>query len=97
MSVARYSYLPAVLSRDKELVALLRASGDQHLIDLVNAKLEFVAAVSGSSAVYLLDARGVALAADNWKSSQTFVGTSYSYRPYFIDEYRRGKRTRLTG
>ena len=89
-SVARFHYLPSVLARDKDVLALLRAPENAQLVALINAKLQFVSEASGVAAVYVLDPDGIARAAGNWDSPNTFVGSSYAYRPYLLDALRVG-------
>ncbi|MGH7003402.1 MAG: sensor histidine kinase, partial [Alphaproteobacteria bacterium] len=47
--------------------------------------LKFESLIGGtrSSVIYLLDADGLALAASNWNEPISFVGTNYSFRPYY--------------
>lgn len=81
----RYAFLPALLADDFRLQSLLIAPGNQEQKQRVNGVLAHVNAIAGSLDVYLMDARGVTLAASNWQEELTFVGRDFGFRPYFID------------
>ena len=83
----KHRSLPVVLAQDPEVAALLRASADP---DVVNRKLEALAGQTRAAVIYVLDADGVARAASNWRLPTSFVGSDYSFRPYFTDAVRRG-------
>jgi C4-dicarboxylate-specific signal transduction histidine kinase len=84
--VARYRYLPFVLGQDERVQRLLDVEGDQTLVDGANKYLETINASAGSSALFLLNAEGTALASSNWQDGEySFVGKSYAIRPYFKD------------
>jgi two-component system C4-dicarboxylate transport sensor histidine kinase DctB len=77
----KHRSLPLVLAEDPEAIALLSASsGDP---STVNLKLERLAGQTRAAAIYLIDARGVAVAASNWRLPTSFVGSDYGFRPYF--------------
>lgn len=81
----RYAFLPALLADDQRLLELLAAPDDSARRDQVNRFLAHVNAIAGSLDVYLMDARGVTLAASNWQDELTFVGQNFVFRPYFLD------------
>ena len=89
----KYEALPEVVALDPRVRLLLVRPGDEQVVDTVNRHLENVSRVTGASDVYLMDARGLTLAASNWNRSKPFVGRNFSYRPYFQDsiEGRPGK------
>ncbi|MFK8253967.1 sensor histidine kinase [Ancylobacter terrae] len=72
--------LPLILARDPDVAAAL-AGGDVHALDV---KLADIARETRSAVIYLLDARGTAIAASNWNESTSFVGSDYAFRDYFI-------------
>lgn len=78
----KHRSLPLVLVQDPEAVALLRDPTTAEA-DLMNRKLELLADQTRAAAIYLLDADGVARAASNWRLPTSFVGSDYSFRPYF--------------
>ncbi|MGA1859752.1 ATP-binding protein [Azospirillum sp. 11R-A] len=82
-AVGRYDYLPFLLARDHEVLDLLDAPSDLRR-DAVNRRLETANAAAGSAALYVVDRKGLALAASNWADPvQSFIGHTYDFRPYF--------------
>ncbi len=86
----RQRAVPSVLATDPDLRALVSAPSDARR-DAANAKLEILAAEVRAAALYVLDARGTALAASNWRLPTSFVGSNYRFRPYFTDALRDGE------
>jgi two-component system, NtrC family, C4-dicarboxylate transport sensor histidine kinase DctB len=86
----RHRSLPLVLAQDPDLLAALESPepGD---IDRLNRKFERLAREVRAAAIYVLDARGVALAASNWREPTSFVGSDYRFRPYHFDALREGQ------
>lgn len=79
----RFAYLPALLSGDQRLRALLASPGDPGMMGEVNRFLGYVNRITGALDVYLMDARGLTLAASNWQQPNTFIGNNFAFRPYF--------------
>ena len=86
--LGRFAFLPALLADDRRLLDLLEAPGKPDRRAEVNRFLEHVNAIAGSLDVYLMDARGVTLAASNWRDELTFVGRDFGFRPYFVEAMR---------
>lgn len=74
--------VPLVLAEDPDVRAALRAP-IQARVEALDMRLEALAAETRASVIYLLDARGVAIAASNWRRPDSFVASDYSFRPYF--------------
>jgi C4-dicarboxylate-specific signal transduction histidine kinase len=89
-AVRRHDYLPLVLASDHDVLAMLRAPGDESLRDRVNRKLEAVNRAAGAAALYIVDRSGTAIASSNWNDPETYVGSSYAFRPYFRDALANG-------
>ena len=87
--LAKHRSLPFVLSQDADVAQVLR-SGDPRGVDALNHKLETLSAGTRASAIYVLDARGKTIAASNWRLPTSFVGSDYSFRPYFKDAQANG-------
>ncbi|MDD1506096.1 sensor histidine kinase [Pseudomonas sp. CNPSo 3701] len=83
--VDRFRSVPQLLSMDSDIRALLKAPEDPHLRDKLNRRFELLNAAAGASVLYLIDRKGVTLAASNWNEWSSFVGSNYSFRPYFQD------------
>ncbi len=90
--VARHDYLPYAASRHPDITALLRQPANLALVDKVNRDLDALQKASGAAVIFLLDTRGMTLAASNWDTPGNFVGQSYQRRAYFEDaiQGRRG-------
>jgi len=80
--LAKYEYLPELLSRNAYLINALR-SRNAAQIQETNRYLQSVALSSGASDVYLMDQEGLTIAASNFDLDRSFVGRNFSFRPYF--------------
>ena len=85
----KHRSLPVVLAQDPEVINLLVAA-EAGETAVVNQKLETLATQMRAAAIYVLDERGVARAASNWRLPTSFVGSDYSFRPYFQNAMREG-------
>ncbi|MDY0746960.1 PAS domain S-box protein [Paucibacter sp. R3-3] len=81
----RFDYLPDTISHQQDVLAALAHPQDATAIDRANHYIEGVNRRAGSDALYLIDTRGITLAASNWRERVSFLGQSYANRPYFID------------
>jgi two-component system, LuxR family, sensor histidine kinase DctS len=83
---ATFKYLPYTVSRHPDVLALLAEPDNPALRQRVNVYLEEVNRRAGSLDLYVMDTRGLTLAASNWaEPARSFVGNAYANRPYFID------------
>ncbi|NQE61356.1 ATP-binding protein [Caulobacter sp. RHG1] len=80
--LAKHRSLPFVLAQDPDVAQLLR-SNDQRGVEAMNRKLETLSGGTRAAVIYLLNAKGMAVAASNWREPTSFVGSDYSFRPYF--------------
>ncbi|KAA6124488.1 sensor histidine kinase [Cupriavidus cauae] len=92
----RYEYLPAVVALNHDVQRLLREPDTPGLPMAANRFLAEVNAAAKSTAIYVMDAHGLTLAASNWNEAASFVGINFSYRPYFRDAMQ-GKPGRFYG
>lgn len=83
--LARFQFIPQLISKNMILVDLLRDPHSSPRKDIVNHYLEEINTIIGASDTYLMDAQGLTLAASNWLDEQTFNNKNFSFRPYFID------------
>ena len=81
----KFDYLPFTVARQPLVLALLARPHDTAQIDATNRYLEDVSHRAGSAALYVMGVDGLTLAASNWRTRDSFVGQSYSERPYFQD------------
>ena len=92
----RFEYLPHVVALNDQVVRLLRNPGDAVTRDAVNAYLQTINANAGASAMYVMNAQGLTLAASNWSLPGSFVNMNFAYRPYF-QEATKGLTGRFYG
>jgi two-component system C4-dicarboxylate transport sensor histidine kinase DctB len=78
----RNEALPGLLALEGKLGALLDADTPATR-DAANHHLEAVTSISHVSATYLMNDKGLTLAASNWSQPVPFVGRNYAFRPYF--------------
>ncbi|HEU0229893.1 MAG TPA: PAS domain S-box protein [Burkholderiaceae bacterium] len=90
--VEKYDDLPYVAALHPALRNLLSQPTDHALVDKVNRYLANLQRRTGAEDLYVIDTQGLTLAASNWNTQASFVGQSYSRRPYFEDalQGRRG-------
>lgn len=88
--IERFRYLPDVAAEDVRIGIALRDRSEAATA-AASRYLETVTARSGAADLYLLDAAGTTIAASNWNTAQSFVGSNYAFRPYFTDALATGK------
>ena len=74
--------LPFLLSRDRDVAEAL-AGTDPQKRAVLDRKLEELVAGTSAAVIYVIDPKGVAIAASNWREPTSFVGNDYSFRAYF--------------
>jgi two-component system, NtrC family, C4-dicarboxylate transport sensor histidine kinase DctB len=77
----KFSLVPRVLAVDPEVAMLLAGGSDARAV--LNRRLSALARQTNAAAIYLMDSRGLTLAASNWNRPDSFVGSDYSFRDYF--------------
>jgi len=86
----RYDYLPQMLASRESVQRFLATPETQNPMPL-NLQLDRFRFTAGVSDVYLLDRDGTTVAASNWHRSNTFIGQSYAFRPYYKDAIAGGE------
>ncbi|XQU69935.1 histidine kinase [Cupriavidus sp. H18C1] len=81
--LARYDFVPSLLSLDDEISALLARPDDPARVAAANAHLAAVNARAGTLAVFVLDRQGRVRATSNWQRPDSYLGEDLSFRPYF--------------
>ncbi|PWK38335.1 sensor histidine kinase [Cupriavidus plantarum] len=81
--LARYDYVPSLLSLDARIDALLHDSKDPTRVAEANVYLAALNARAGTRVVYVLDARGHVVATSNYQRPDSYLGEDLSFRPYF--------------
>jgi two-component system C4-dicarboxylate transport sensor histidine kinase DctB len=87
--LAKHRSLPFVLGQDPDVASTLR-DPDPARIDALNRKLETLSQGTGAAVIYVLDDKGMTIAASNWRMPTTFVGSHYGFRPYYQNAMRSG-------
>jgi two-component system, NtrC family, C4-dicarboxylate transport sensor histidine kinase DctB len=87
----KFSLVPLVLARDPQVQSLM--TGDRAQQRGLNQRLEQLAGQTGAAAIYLMDRKGLTLAASNWNRPDSFVGSNYGFRRYFLDARATGIAT----
>ena len=75
--------LPMILSHNPLFVDLISHPLSEKLRMKVNHELERINSLAETSALYILDRRGITIAASNWRGPVSFIGENLSFRPYF--------------
>ena len=86
----KYAYLPEITAAHPLVVDTLEHPGNANRTAALNTFLEVLNRTVKSAAVYVMDAKGMTIAASNWRERATFVGNNYSFRPYFQDAIAAG-------
>jgi len=89
--IDRYATAPGVAALHPTIEDVLRHPDDPVRVDRANRYLKELSQRLDTDVVYVLDARGMGVAASNWDSDTTFVGIDLSYRPYFKEALGRGQ------
>ena len=92
--LSRNEALPGLMVLERKLGAALDAESGSRAA--ANHYLEAVAQAARISAAYLMDGRGLTLAASNWNQPVNFVGQNYAFRPY-VQEALAGSLGRFYG
>ncbi len=90
-ALARFDYLPALLETTPTVMELLARPALPALRDDANRTLVRINAIAGADMLFVLDARGDALAAADWDQPSTTVGHNYTYRPYMKGALAQGR------
>jgi Signal transduction histidine kinase regulating C4-dicarboxylate transport system len=89
--IERFHYLPVAISQAPETRAALENSDDPSAAEVANGFLSKLNETAGASEIFLMEDTGSVVAASNWWTLKSLVGTNYSFRPYFADAMARGR------
>lgn len=81
----RFEALPALLAQDDDVRRFFAEAREPSDIASMNLWLRSVNELIESSDLYLIALDGMTLAASNFDRSDSFVGQSFTYRPYFTE------------
>ncbi|HNF61816.1 MAG TPA: ATP-binding protein [Rhodocyclaceae bacterium] len=83
--VNRYAHIPATIQLNEDVLQLLRTPRHRPAVSAGNRFLQQLNSHVGSIAIFVLDERGIVLAASNWDHpDDSFVGEDLSFRNYFL-------------
>lgn len=83
-AIAKYEHMPTLLASNDRVKKALR-DGFESDINQLNRELEQINRITEASESYILNIDGLTIAASNYNSSSSFVGSNYVFRPYFKD------------
>ncbi|ODT66892.1 MAG: hypothetical protein ABS75_25255 [Pelagibacterium sp. SCN 63-23] len=89
--IERFHYLPVAISQAREARQALEHPDDPIAIDAANGFLSKLNETAGAGEIFLMEENGSVVAASNWWTLTSLVGTNYSFRPYFADALRLGQ------
>jgi two-component system C4-dicarboxylate transport sensor histidine kinase DctB len=87
----KFSLVPLVLARDPQVQSVI--TGDNAQQPGLNQRMEQLAKQTGAAVIYLMNGEGLTLAASNWNRPDSFVGSTYGFRRYFLDAKASGVAT----
>lgn len=86
----RFEPLPGLIGERPLLAQVLTWPNDQGLITQLNESLRLTAEELGASDIYLMNTSGLTLAASNYQMEHSFIGRSFTFRPYFLQALEGG-------
>lgn len=86
----RYLPIPELMAEHPLMERALLNPDDPLVILQANREMQRMATIVGSSDVYLMDTSGLTIAANNYLQEDSFVGSNYSFRPYFSEAMATG-------
>ncbi|SMQ72893.1 two-component system, NtrC family, C4-dicarboxylate transport sensor histidine kinase DctB [Devosia lucknowensis] len=89
--IERFHYLPVAISQAPETRAALENPDNAQAVEAANGFLSKLNETAGASEIFLMEDTGSVVAASNWWTLTSLVGTNYSFRPYFADAMARGR------
>ncbi|MFD2649108.1 hypothetical protein ACFSX5_15065 [Devosia albogilva] len=88
--IERFHYLPVAISQARETRAALEDPSDAAATEAANGFLSRLNETAGASELFLMDRSGAVVAASNWWTLTSLVGTNYEFRPYFAEAMEHG-------
>jgi two-component system C4-dicarboxylate transport sensor histidine kinase DctB len=81
--LGRFEKVPEVIARHPLLADLLLHPANQTKSQQVNELLTDLKSATESSDIFLINIQGITVAASNWQQQKSFIGSDFSFRPYF--------------
>lgn len=80
--LGKYDFLPRTLELNPDVLGLLQHPDDAALRQSVNQYLERLNLQARSTAIYIVNLKGITQATSNWREKDSFIGDNVSFRPY---------------
>ncbi len=84
-NLRRFEAVPQLLADDQDIGTLVTKPDDAALLLAVNSWLAQKNAVLDTSDIYVMTSDGMTIAASNHDRPDSFIGQSFTYRPYFTE------------
>jgi len=81
----KFEIMPYALGSLADVDQVLHHPDDAAAVQRLNLSLQAIQKQSKVLAIYMMDARGMTLAASNWNEETSFVGRDFGFRPYFAE------------
>ena len=81
----KFETMPFALGALADVDQVLHHPDDAEAIARLNQSLQSIQRQSRVLAIYMMDDKGMTLAASNWNEDTSFVGRDFGFRPYFIE------------
>ncbi|MEM1047873.1 MAG: ATP-binding protein [Pseudomonadota bacterium] len=82
--LSRFDYLPGLIAKDPSMGRALMESGQEGIVRKANADLRTTAEEAGVTHLFLMDRKGLVVAASNSGDPDSLVGRSLGYKPFFM-------------
>ncbi|WP_352297215.1 cache domain-containing protein [Pseudoalteromonas sp. 20-MNA-CIBAN-0454] len=79
--LARFAAIPQLLTNNNLLIRF--TNNEEEHYSAINNYLADIQKASGASDIYILNTQGEVVASSNWQADYTFLGSNFSFRPYF--------------
>ena len=87
ITLERHSYLPSLLTNDKEisqfLITPIYNPKYKEKQNNINLSLEQTNNISGTATIFIMDAKGVVVSSSNWAEKESYINHDFSAWPYF--------------
>ena len=83
-ALAKFQYQPSLLAKSSLFRTALAPTASTSDIDAANRELERINFLSGALDTFLLNRNGVAVAASNWATEQSYLGQKFGPVPYYL-------------
>ncbi|MFK7791451.1 MAG: ATP-binding protein [Devosiaceae bacterium] len=84
-TIDRFEPLPALVAERPLVSAVLEDRQNETLSNALNVQLEETAEQLGASDIYVMDRDGLTIASSNHALERSFLGRSFTFRPYFSE------------